>query len=216
MQHPEHLDDEGEVAAVCEIYAALVGGMLEDGDSELLLAVAKQQPPATCQALELAVRGARPTHHHTTVPLAHLSCEVAAVQLDADADAAAAMQPADERMLDSAAPTSSGSGSSSSSGSSSPNLVNSMPAAFVALLPALGARLVACGEGLAALCPVPLCCNNPRCEELRGLSEQKLVAGKGCVCSRCRSARYCSKACQVAHHPAHKKICKSIAASTAT
>uniref|UniRef100_A0A383WPD8 MYND-type domain-containing protein n=1 Tax=Tetradesmus obliquus TaxID=3088 RepID=A0A383WPD8_TETOB len=387
---------------------------LFDGDSELLLAVAKQQPPATCQALELAVRGARPTHHHTTVPLAHLSCEVclhalewtgqqalpvaqllslqfscikrvqagavaasacqgcrprntavcadlaraaldvmalagrvfvgshaqagqtaaaaagsaagssstsspavikncaalmllartaiaagealaslalcdaaaqvAAVQLDADADAAAAMQPADERMLgelapglvgcigyaallqanlpdcslpgepalrgsmqqrllqdvqqlqqeaadalatlvqsgnaaDSAAPTSSGSGSgssSSSSGSSSPNLVNSMPAAFVALLPALGARLVACGEGLAALCPVPLCCNNPCCEELRGLSEQQLVAGKGCVCSRCRSARYCSKACQVAHHPAHKKICKSIAASTAT
>lgn len=44
--------------------------------------MAKQQPPATCQALELAVRGTRTTHHHTTVPLAHLSSEVCLHALD--------------------------------------------------------------------------------------------------------------------------------------
>jgi hypothetical protein len=61
-----------------------------------------------------------------------------------------------------------------------------LPGVFVDLLPGLGARLVACGEALAALCPVPLCCNNPGCVELRGASELQLVAGKGSVCSRCR------------------------------
>ncbi|WIA16529.1 hypothetical protein OEZ85_013206 [Tetradesmus obliquus] len=89
--------------------------------------------------------------------------------------------------------------------------------ALAATLPSLAAlcRLVACGEGLAALCPVPLCCNNPRCVELRGPSEQQLVAGNGGLCSRCRTTRYCSRACQAVHHTAHRKICKSIAASTA-
>jgi hypothetical protein len=77
---------------------------------------------------------------------------------------------------------SSAASSSSSSGSSG----YVIPAAFTALLPSLSQRLVACGEALAALCPVPLCCNNPSCTELRGASEPQLVAGKGSVCSRCR------------------------------
>jgi hypothetical protein len=64
--------------------------------------------------------------------------------------------------------------------------LGSSSVALVVLLPGLGARLVACGEALAALCPVPLCCNNPGCLELRGASELQLVAGKGSVCSRCR------------------------------
>jgi hypothetical protein len=54
------------------------------------------------------------------------------------------------------------------------------------LLPELAPKLAACGEALAALCPVPLCCNNPGCVELREASELQLVAGKGSVCSRCR------------------------------
>jgi hypothetical protein len=29
----------------------------------------------------------------------------------------------------------------------------------------------------------------------------------------CRTAHYCSRACQMLHWPAHKKICKSIGAS---
>jgi hypothetical protein len=63
-----------------------------------------------------------------------------------------------------------------------------LPVQLSTLLPGLGARLVACGEALAALCPVPLCCNNPGCVQLRGASELQLVAGKGSVCSRCRWA----------------------------
>jgi hypothetical protein len=47
---------------------------------------------------------------------------------------------------------------------------------------------VACGEALAALCPVPLCCNNPGCVELRWASELQLVEGKGSRCSQCRWA----------------------------
>jgi hypothetical protein len=75
--------------------------------------------------------------------------------------------------------TSATSGSSSSSG-------YMLPAAFTMRLPGLIQQLVACGEALAALCPVPLCCNNPSCTELRGASEPQLVAGKGSVCSRCK------------------------------
>ncbi|WIA16530.1 hypothetical protein OEZ85_013207 [Tetradesmus obliquus] len=131
--------------------------MLLGVDSTERLVEFKQQPLATCRALELAFRSSpEDLQQVTTLPLTKLLVDIC-----------------------------------------------------------LHRRLVACGEGLAALCPVPLCCNNPRCVELRGLSEQLLVAGRGSVCSRCRAARYCSKACQVAHHPAHKKICKSIAASTA-
>jgi hypothetical protein len=74
-------------------------------------------------------------------------------------------------------------GTTSSSSSSS---TSSSTEELTEMLPGLGARLVACGEALAALCPVPLCCNNPGCVELRGASELQLVAGKGSVCSRCR------------------------------
>jgi hypothetical protein len=74
-------------------------------------------------------------------------------------------------------------GASTASSSSSGETV---PAAFSALLLGLSQQLVACGEALAALCPVPLCCNSPGCTELRGASEPQLVAGKGCVCSRCK------------------------------
>jgi hypothetical protein len=47
-------------------------------------------------------------------------------------------------------------------------------------------QLVRFGQALCAQLPVPLCCNNPGCVVLRGSSEQRLVAGKGSVCSRCR------------------------------
>jgi hypothetical protein len=50
----------------------------------------------------------------------------------------------------------------------------------------LGQQLVQFSVALCSQLPVPLCCNNPGCVELRGASEQQLVAGKGSVCSRCR------------------------------
>jgi hypothetical protein len=52
--------------------------------------------------------------------------------------------------------------------------------------------------------PLPsLCCNNPVCPNVHALCEMHLVAGKG-LCAHCGAARYCSKACQKAHWPAHK------------
>ncbi|WIA16532.1 hypothetical protein OEZ85_013208 [Tetradesmus obliquus] len=57
----------------------------------------------------------------------------------------------------------------------------------------------------------------------RKISHYLAGALKGCISGTVflhvdlpGTARYCSKACQVAHHPVHRKICKSIAASTAT
>jgi hypothetical protein len=44
-------------------------------------------------------------------------------------------------------------------------------------------------DGLAAALPVRCCCNNPGCASLAGPSEQQLVAGRGCMCARCRTAR---------------------------
>ena len=48
----------------------------------------------------------------------------------------------------------------------------------------------------------PLCCGNPFCEQLDAMSEIKLLH-----CARCRTERYCSKACQVAHWKEHKATC---------
>ncbi|KAF6254923.1 hypothetical protein COO60DRAFT_1663557, partial [Scenedesmus sp. NREL 46B-D3] len=49
-----------------------------------------------------------------------------------------------------------------------------------------GVQTSADGNALAALCPVPLCCNNPSCLELHGASKLQLVAGQGSRCSRCK------------------------------
>jgi hypothetical protein len=61
-----------------------------------------------------------------------------------------------------------------------------LPQRVAAAAMQLGQPLVQFSEALCAQLPVPLCCNNPGCVELRGASEQQLVAGKGSVCSRCR------------------------------
>jgi hypothetical protein len=53
-------------------------------------------------------------------------------------------------------------------------------------------------------------CNNVACLNLAKLSEAQLVSGKGCVCSRCKTARYCSRGCQEQHHKDHRRICKAL------
>ncbi|KAF6253232.1 hypothetical protein COO60DRAFT_1643321 [Scenedesmus sp. NREL 46B-D3] len=86
-----------------------------------------------------------------------------------------------------------------------------LPAAVAAALPAVAQQMAALGEALCDQFPLPHCCNNPCCVELRGVSELRLVGGKGCVCGRCRTARYCSRQCQLQHLKAHKPVCKRIA-----
>jgi hypothetical protein len=61
-----------------------------------------------------------------------------------------------------------------------------LPQSGAAIALQLGQPLVQSSKALCAQLPEPLCCNNPGCVQLRGASEQQLVAGKGSVCSRCR------------------------------
>jgi hypothetical protein len=55
-----------------------------------------------------------------------------------------------------------------------------------AALPSIAQQMVVFGHALCTQVPLPYCCNNPGCTELRGASELQLVGGKGCVCARCR------------------------------
>jgi hypothetical protein len=59
----------------------------------------------------------------------------------------------------------------------------------------LPSKLLAVADSLCAALPVPCCCNNPDCGNLAGPSEQQLVAGKGCVCARCKTARWGGNCC---------------------
>jgi hypothetical protein len=52
------------------------------------------------------------------------------------------------------------------------------------------------------------CCANPGCTNLADALERQLVAGKGTVCSACRSVRVCGPACHKAYWKAgHKQVC---------
>jgi hypothetical protein len=66
----------------------------------------------------------------------------------------------------------------------------SVPSRVAAALPALAQQLAALDQALCAQFPLPYCCNNPGCVELRGASGLQLVGGKGSVCSRCRWVRW--------------------------
>jgi hypothetical protein len=97
-------------------------------------------------------------------------------------------QGLDAMVLDSTAAGSNNSSSGSSSSSSSSSTTSSELSIPVdmAAVPGLAQQLVALGGALCAQLPLPHCCNNPGCVELRGASELQLVGGKGSVCSRCR------------------------------
>jgi hypothetical protein len=61
----------------------------------------------------------------------------------------------------------------------------------------------------------PSACNNPLCSNPAGPLEAVLVLSKTSRCSACRAARYCGKACQVAHWKQHKHVCERLAAAAA-
>jgi hypothetical protein len=61
-----------------------------------------------------------------------------------------------------------------------------VPCSMVPLLLSCGQQLVQFADAVCVQFPVAVCCNNPACSELYGLSEQQLVAGKACKCSCCR------------------------------
>uniref|UniRef100_A0A383WEM8 phytol kinase n=1 Tax=Tetradesmus obliquus TaxID=3088 RepID=A0A383WEM8_TETOB len=69
-------------------------------------------------------------------------------------------------------------------------------------------QLRAFAQAVAGRIPLSSACNNPGCVSLAQRSELLLVGGKRSVCSRCKAARYCCKACQVEHWKWHKKLCR--------
>jgi hypothetical protein len=74
----------------------------------------------------------------------------------------------------------------------------------------LALKLQQWAAGLCGQFVLACCCNNAGCINMLMPSEQELVGGKQCVCARCRCATFCSRECQVAMWPYHKKLCKKL------
>lgn len=92
--------------------------------------------------------------------------------------------------------------------SSSPQII----AAFDALAAACASRglptsLQVVGASLCAAFPQRFACNNPACASMEGLTEAACAVNK---CSGCKVVRYCCRAHQVEHWPAHKVVCKHL------
>jgi len=79
---------------------------------------------------------------------------------------------------------------------------------------ALVQQLQVTGRALAGLAVPTLCCN-PSCSNITGPSDLQLVSGRSCLCGGCRTARYCSRACQKAAWKQHKPACSALAAAAA-
>jgi hypothetical protein len=119
--------------------------------------------------------------------------------------------------LEAAAGISFGHTSSSRLRSSSPEAAAAAAAAqrqldSIAAFAELPPQLQQFGDAVCSQTPAGVWCCNPSCVRLQGVSEQEPVAGKGCLCSRCKTARFCCYACiEECYKEQHKKVCKRIA-----
>jgi hypothetical protein len=83
-----------------------------------------------------------------------------------------------------------------------------------ASLAALVQQLQATGLMLSSIA-VPHFCNNRACVNISGPTEMQLVSGHSCICTGCRTARYCGRGCQRQAWRQHKPVCKALAAAAA-
>jgi hypothetical protein len=103
---------------------------------------------------------------------------------------------------------------------SSSRLRSSRPAAAavqrqldsIAVFATLPPLLQQFGDAVCSQLPLAYWCCNPACVQLQGVSELEPVAGKGCVCAKCKTARFCCSACIAqCYQDQHKQVCKRIA-----
>jgi hypothetical protein len=87
-------------------------------------------------------------------------------------------------------------------------------AAAEAVFDTLRQQLQAAGIALSTL-PTHVACNSFSCINRAGPSELLLVSSRSCVCSGCRTARYCCRECQKQHWKQHKPVCTALAAAAA-
>jgi hypothetical protein len=74
-------------------------------------------------------------------------------------------------------------------------------------------QLASFAEPVCAAHCVRYCCNHSGCTNLSGLSELELVGKPNSRCSGCKASFYCSRECQVAAWPLHKRVCKRLQAA---
>uniref|UniRef100_A0A383WA14 phytol kinase n=1 Tax=Tetradesmus obliquus TaxID=3088 RepID=A0A383WA14_TETOB len=157
--------------------------------------------------------------------VAWIGLQLAATQHQAPRQAAALLEQ--QQQLQAALGHVLAAGSSSSSSSSSWQVIlgtcTTDSTTYLKLLLSLKAavsaelaqQLAGFGAALSGRFPAKLCCNAPGCTSLDKFSELEAVGGKACMCERCRTARYCCRACQESHWKAHKAACRALAAAQA-
>jgi hypothetical protein len=79
----------------------------------------------------------------------------------------------------------------------------------------LAQQVVQYAAAACALLPSSSMCGNPGCISLGGVSEKQQVSQSSTRCSGCKQARFCCRACQLEAWPAHRKVCKALAAAQA-
>jgi hypothetical protein len=74
-------------------------------------------------------------------------------------------------------------------------------------------QLQSFAEAVCATRCLRCCCNHTGCTNLSGVSELELVGKPNSRCSGCKSSFYCSRECQIAAWPLHKRVCKRLQAA---
>jgi hypothetical protein len=104
--------------------------------------------------------------------------------------------------------------SSSSSSSSSQSAAARQQEALIPSYEVLSAQLQQFGDAVCSQLPFAWWCCNPCCSSLQHVSEQVPVSGRSCLCSRCKTARFCSSECLAQCWKGHhRRVCKRIAAA---
>jgi hypothetical protein len=88
-------------------------------------------------------------------------------------------------------------------------------AGFMDLCEAAAACARLCSSGPQLLGCANLGCTTPAAAGLGGCEASLVVNRRGSVCGGCGVVRYCSHACALQDWPAHRRVCRRLAAAAA-